>query len=215
MRRPQLGQLQRHQYFDRPRHVFIGDLDRNGYISGPVIGSTPGTVEKTVYLATRIRAPSGSKMSRPRIPSFTAQSNAGWLSVSPLARHHAWRVGTPVELTYQIDATQLQAGQLRRAITIVNTNGGLNVANSPYNIAVTIDVVLPPFGAVPDGAVAFYHPCGEPLEERTLDFQIVGYPGNTFTAQVTSVAGGGCGRCIAGRLLPGRSDEQRRGADRP
>ena len=112
--------------------------------------------------------------------------------------------GTPVELTYQIDATQLQAGQrYSGAITVINTNGSLNVANSPYNIAVTIDVVLPPFGAVPDGAVAFYHPCSEPLEERTLDLQIVGYPGNTFTAQVTSVAGAAAADALQGDFFLG------------
>ena len=186
-------------------HIFIGDLDRNGYISGPVIGSTPGTVEKTVYLGYKdtgtIRLQNVS--TQDPIP-FTAQSNAGWLSVSPLAGTMPGASGTPVELTYQIDATQLQAGQRYvGAIIVSNTNGGLNVANSPYNIAVTIDVVLPPFGAVPDGAVAFYHPCSEPLDERTLDFQIVGYPGNTFTAQVTSVAGAAAAGALQGDFFLG------------
>lgn len=186
-------------------HIMIGDLDRNGFVSGPVIGSTPGKIEATVYFGFK---QSGTLKlqniaTQDAIP-FTAQSNASWLTVSPPAGTMPGASGTPLELTYQIDATQLQTGQRYvGAITVINTNGGLNVTNSPYNIAVTIDVVLPPFGAVPDGAAAFYYPCTEPLEERSLDFQIIGYPGNTFTAQVTSVASAAAADALQGDFFLG------------
>jgi len=171
-------------------NVLIGDLDRNGYISGPVIGSTPGTVAKTVYFGYKDTGTIKLQniTTQAAIP-FTAQSDTQWLSVTPLAGTMPGAASTPIELAYQIDATQMQAGQrYTGTITVVNTNGSLNVANSPYKISLAIDVVLPPFGALPDGAIAFYYPCSEPLTERAVDFQIVGYPGNTFSAQITSVA---------------------------
>ena len=186
-------------------NVLIGDLDRNGYISGPVIGSTPGGVEKTVYFGYKDTGTIKLQniTTQDAIP-FTAQSSASWLSVTPPSGSMPGTSGTPIELTYQIEAGQLQPGQRYvGTITLVNTNSGLNVANSPYRIALTVDVVLPPFGAVPDGAVAFYYPCGEPLTERALDFQIVGYPGNTFTAQVTSVAGTAAADTLQGDFFLG------------
>jgi hypothetical protein len=42
-----------HQTINVPtdrRNLLIGDLDRNGFISGPVLGATPGRIDETVYM---------------------------------------------------------------------------------------------------------------------------------------------------------------------
>ena len=75
-------------------HIIIGDLDRNGYISGPVIGSTPGTVEKTVYLGYKdtgtVRT---SECLDPGFHPLHGTVERRLAFGEPAGRHDAWRVG--------------------------------------------------------------------------------------------------------------------------
>jgi hypothetical protein len=166
------------------QNITAGDLDRNGFVSGPVFGATPGQVQTTAYFGFKTTGTiKFQNISTADVVPFTAVTNAGWLSVNPSAGSAPGATSTPLNVTYQIDATVLQPGQ-RYTGTVTFT--GANVANSPFSVPVYVDVKLPPFGAQPAGVAALYYPCTEPLATQDLQMQIIGFPGNKFTARVLS-----------------------------
>lgn len=164
------------------QNIVAGDLDRNGFVSGPVFGATPGQVQETAYFGfTRTGVIKLQNISTNDAVAFNAVTNAGWLTVNPSAGTAPGASSTPLNITYQIDATSLQPGR-RYTSTITFTGAG--VANSPFVVPVAVDVQLPPFGATPDDVTAYYYPCTDPLPEQNLAMQINGFPGKPFKAWV-------------------------------
>jgi len=166
------------------RNLVVGDLDRNGFISGPVIGSTPAQVQEIAYFGfvksgvLRIQ-----NVATNESINFVATTNAAWLSVTPVTGMMPGKDSAALNLTYQIDARALGVGN-RYEANITLTSSTPNVTNSPYVIPVTVDVEFPPFGTSPESAIAFYYPCEEPFAEQTLTLNVIGVPGTTFTAYV-------------------------------
>ncbi len=164
------------------QNIVAGDLDRNGFVSGPVFGATPGQVQETAYFGfTRTGVIKFQNISTNDAVAFSAATNSGWLTINPTAGTAPGASGTPLNINYQIDAASLQPGR-RYTSTITFTGAG--VANSPFVVPVVVDVKLPPFGATPDEVTAFYHPCTDPLPEQNLTMQIAGFPGKPFKAWV-------------------------------
>lgn len=187
------------------QNIFAGDLDRNGYVSGPVFGSTPGQVQETVYFGFKksdtIKL---QNISTVDVIPFVATTDAAWLTVSPTSGTVPGNTSAPLGITYNINAVSLQPGQrYTGTVTFTSTNPGLNVANSPFRVPVVIDVVLPPFSAVPDGVTAFYYPCEEPLTEQSLDMGIIGFPGNKFRAQVLAPVEAAAASALEGNFFLG------------
>ncbi|MFO7634652.1 MAG: VCBS repeat-containing protein [Caldilinea sp.] len=166
------------------RNLVIGDLDRNGFISGPVIGSTPAQVMETAYFGfVSTGVIQLQNIATADAVPFVATTSASWLTVSPNVGLIPGRNSAPLNITYRIDATTLPAGNQFKA-TIIFTASAPNVVNSPFNVPVTIDVELPPFGAVPSEVTAFVYPCEEPFVEQSLTMDVVGFPGAKFSARV-------------------------------
>ena len=164
------------------QNIVAGDLDRNGFVSGPVFGATPGQVQETAYLGfTRSGIIKFQNISTNDAVAYSAVTNANWLTVNPSAGTAPGANSTPLDITYQIDTATLQPGQ-RYTGTI--TFSGANVANAPFVVPVHVDVQLPPFGATPDEVTAFYYPCIDPLAEQNLAMRISGVPGKPFKAWV-------------------------------
>jgi hypothetical protein len=164
------------------QNIFAGDLDRNGFVSGPVFGATPGQVQETVYLGfTHSGVIKFQNISTNDVIAYSAVTNAAWLTVSPSAGTAPGANGAPLDITYQIDTTTLQPGQ---HYTGTITFSGANVANAPFVVPVYVDVQLPPFGATPDEVTAFYYPCVDPLAEQNLAMRIAGVSGKPFKAWV-------------------------------
>lgn len=166
------------------RNLVVGDLDRNGFITGPVIGATPAQVQETAYFGfTKSGVIRLQNVATNDPINFEARSNTTWLTVTPLAGAMPGKNGGVLNLTYTIDARMLPAGnQFTANITI--TSSTPNVVNSPFIIPVTVDVQFPPFGTSPESATAFYYPCEEPFAEQELTLNVIGVPGTTFTAVV-------------------------------
>ena len=164
------------------QNIFAGDLDRNGFVSGPVFGATPGQVQETAYLGfTRSGIIKFQNISTNDAIAYSAVTNATWLTVNPSVGTAPGANSTPLNITYQIDTATLQPGQ-RYTATI--TFSGANVANAPFVVPVSVDVQLPPFGATPNEVTAFYYPCIDPLPEQNQAMQIAGVPGKPFKAWV-------------------------------
>jgi len=164
------------------QNIAAGDLDRNGFVSGPVFGATPGQVQTTVYFGfTASGVIKFQNISTNDAVPFTAASSAAWLTVSPSAGTTPGANTTPLNITYQIDTATLQAGQ-RYTGTITFTGAG--VANSPFAVPVYVNVQLPPFGAVPTSVTASYYPCTDPLPTQEQAMRIAGVPGKQFKAWV-------------------------------
>lgn len=187
------------------QNIVAGDLDRNGFVSGPVFGATPGQVQETAYFGfKRSGVLKFQNISTNDVIPFIASSNAAWLTVSPTAANAPGANSAPLDIAYQIDATTLQPGQ-RYTGTI--TFSGANVANSPFNIPVYVDVKLPPFGAEPAGVAAFYYPCEDPLPSQTLEMQIIGFPGAKFSARVLSPLAAAAVESLHGNFFLGETTD--------
>ncbi len=165
------------------RTLVVGDLDRNGFISGPVIEATPARVDEIAYLGfVKTGFIELQNVATNDAINFTASVNQPWMSVSPIAGAMPGRNGGKTRLTYSIDARAMPVGTFNANITVVSS--APNIVNSPYSIPMTVTVQFPPFGTSPESATAFYYPCEEPLAEQTLTLNVVGVPGTTFTASV-------------------------------
>lgn len=166
------------------RNLVVGDLDRNGFITGPVIGSTPAQVQETAYFGfVKTGTIRLQNVSTNDPINFVAATSATWLSVTPIAGVIPGKNSGVLNLTYAIDARMLPAGnQFSANITL--TSSTPNVTNSPFVIPVTVSVEFPPFSTSPESATAFYYPCEDPLTEQVLTLNVIGVPGTTFTAVV-------------------------------
>lgn len=188
------------------KSIHIGDLDRKGYISGPVFGVTPSQVQETAFFGFRRTGTLQlQNISTFDAVPFQATTGAAWLTISPATAVAPGANSAPLALTYEINATALQPGQ-RYTSTITFT--GANVANSPFSVPVYVDVQLPPFGADPTSATAFYYPCVDPLETQDLQMNIIGFPGNRFTARVLSPLDAAAASALQGNFFLGAETEQ-------
>ena len=166
------------------RTLVVGDLDRNGYISGPVIEATPAQVTEVAYFGFIKTGTIGlQNVATNDAINFTAVTNQPWVSVSPNAGLMPGRNGGRFNLTYRIDATTLPVGGTFNA-NITVASSAPNIVNSPLTIPMTVTVQFPPFGTSPESASAFYYPCEEPLSEQTITLNVVGVPGTAFQAYV-------------------------------
>ncbi|MBW7885209.1 MAG: BACON domain-containing protein [Caldilineaceae bacterium] len=188
------------------RSILIGDLDRNGFISGPLFGASISQVNTTAYFGFKHTGSFTLKNVSTNDPiPFVATTNATWLSVTPTAGTAPGANAGSMTIGYEINATNLQPSQTYTGtITFTNTNGGLNVPNSPYQIPVVVKVELPPFGATPGNAYFVYYPCAEPLDTRTADFLISGVPSNTFSARVITLAAAANAAGLEGDIFLGQ-----------
>ncbi len=166
------------------RNMAVGDLDRNGFITGPVIGSTPAAINETAYFGfVRTGVIQLQNIATNDAVPYVATTSATWLTVTPSSSSIPGKDSGVLNLTYQIDARTLPAGNRFNATITINATIA-NVVNSPFNIPVTVDIELPPFGAVPEEATAFVYPCAEPFAESALSVNVVGFPGARFNARV-------------------------------
>jgi hypothetical protein len=166
------------------RNIAVGDLDKNGFISGPVIGSTPAQINETAYFGfVRSGVVQLQNTATADPVPYVATTNATWLTVTPNSGSMPGKNGGVLNLTYQIDARTLPAGNQFNATITINATVA-NVVNNPFNIPVTVNVELPPFGAVPEEVSAFVYPCAEPFAEPSLSMRVVGFPGALFNARV-------------------------------
>ena len=177
-----------HQTINVPtdrRNLLIGDLDRNGFISGPVLGATPGRIDETVYMGfVREGSIRLQNTTTDDLIAYQAASGYSWLTVSPPTGFIPGKSGSPLEMTYRIDASTLTAGRVYTDAKIILSSSTPNVVNVPFSIPMTVTVAMPPFGAIPDEVTAFYYPCTEPLAEQQLTVTVAGTPGTAFTAVV-------------------------------
>jgi hypothetical protein len=201
-----------HQTINAPtdrRNVLIGDLDRNGFISGPVLGATPGRIDETVYMGfVREGSIRLQNTTTEDLIAYQAVPGYSWLTVSPSTGVIPGKSGSPLEMTYRIDGSTLAAGSVYANTKIILYSSTPNVVNVPFSIPMTVTVAMPPFGAIPDEATAFYYPCTEPLAEQQLTMTVAGTPGTSFTAMVLPPQLAAQAAQLSDRLLVGELTEE-------
>jgi len=171
------------------RTIRIGDLDKNGFISGPQFAVDRSRIDATV------EAGGGSKTefvtlinttSSEQIPfNITVANNPPWLSVAPT-------VGlTPAQLLFTFNGSGIQAGDYSTQVSILSTNPA--VVNDPLIIEVNLKVTAAVVALQP-AVLAFNYPCtttttitSTPSSTITIPTQqltVNGTPGVRFTAAI-------------------------------
>lgn len=162
----------------------IGDLDKNGFVEGPVIATDKSRVEAAVPTGTESAAIAvrlTNSASNDAIP-FTAFTDQSWAHVTPNSGV------TPAVLGITFDASHLAIGVYNAQLTI---NSSLSsVVNDPF--VIELELTVEPAALQPSPAnVAFvYAPCDTstltdtPNLTRTTVIKVNGTAGLHFNAAI-------------------------------
>lgn len=165
-----------------------GDLDKNGFVEGPVIATDKERVEASVPtgtqstpVAVRLTNSAGSEA----FP-FSAFTDQFWARVTPNSGM------VPATLSVSFDASGLSVGVYHAQLTIVS--GQANVVNDPFVIELVLTVEPAALQASPANVALIYAPC-DPATiisdttglTRTTEVLVGGTAGLRFNAAVVEV----------------------------
>lgn len=163
------------------RSIVIGDLDKNGFISGPQFGADRSKVDGVMPAGGEMRTESINLIntSGPEpIPfSVAVVGNPSWLSVSSPTNV------TPAQIFFTFNANNVQAGEYRTEVQITSSNTA--VLNQPFIIEVTLRVTAALVSLQPP-SLAFSHPCTETATIQTARVQVGGTAGIRYTAAIVA-----------------------------
>ncbi|MBX3009925.1 MAG: VCBS repeat-containing protein [Caldilineaceae bacterium] len=162
-------------------NIEIGDLDRNGFRIGDLLGTSVSAVEETLMIGT-----TGSNKtielrnlttSTPIPFQAIVENSPSWFTVSPSSGN------TPANLVYTANAIGLETGTYTTRIRI--TSSSSTVLNQPYYIDVKLTVVPAQITLSPADAGFAYLASQEPVT-MTRTINVGGTTGVRFTAAIAS-----------------------------
>lgn len=162
--------------------ILVGDLDRNGFVSGPSFVVNPTRITAGVPIGT---------ISDPIILRVTNGTTNDGINFS-LALGAPWIFATPnpavvppnggaAEVQIRLSATGLPQGEHRATITL---NSGDNVSNKPFDIEVVLTVLPADLRAQPAALTLMHEPCSAPLAPTQRTINIVGTNALNYRAVV-------------------------------
>lgn len=166
----------------------IGDLDKNGFVEGPMIATDKSRIEASVPIGTQstpIAVQVSNSAGADAFP-FSAFTDQFWARVIPTGGN------SPTTLQVTFDARGLSVGVYRGQLTI--TSSQENVINDPYVIELVLTVEPAALQTSPANVAVIYAPCeaGTIISDtigftRTTEVNVVGTAGLRFNAAVVEV----------------------------
>jgi hypothetical protein len=165
---------------NRRLNLLVGDLDRNGFTTGPILQFSVGSVDAVV--------PSGST-SQPvtvQVTNVGTDGPVGINAVIPASAQQWAKVNpvfatTPANFRVHFDATSLEPGIYNTTMTLRTNPPNPNVQNDNFEVGLRLTVVPPKLEPTPPYVQSFRLPC-EPgpncTDEQTADLN------EPFTATV-------------------------------
>lgn len=162
--------------------IAIGDLDKNGFKIGDLLGASVSSVEETLQIGTpgiaKLIELRNTTTSTPISFKVEVEGSPSWFTVSPTFGN------TPAILTYQANAANLASGDYATRIKI--TSDSQSVINQPFYISVKLKVTPALIEPRPAGLSFIYLRSQEPVT-LTQSMGIFGTEGIRFTAALASV----------------------------
>ncbi|MFN8493288.1 MAG: hypothetical protein U0350_37165 [Caldilineaceae bacterium] len=164
------------------RHsIKIGDLDKNGFASGPQFCANLSTLSDRLPIG--VTGPAKSDLTLTNCGStdvvpFSLDSYPNWLTVSPVFGQ------TPATLTYNFDTRNLNPGVYTATLTI---NSTANVVNKPFIVKLSLTVTAADVSAQSASALFNYTNCVTPTNVLTQTIALNGSSGVKYTAAVVAV----------------------------
>lgn len=163
------------------RSIVIGDLDKNGFVSGPQFAADRSQIEAVMPASGEPRTESiklsNSSGTEPIPFSWTVVGNPSWVTVSSPSNF------TEAQLFFTFNANNVQAGEYQTQVQITSSNPA--VTNQPFIIEVKLRVTAALVSLQPS-SLAFSHPCTETAPIQTATVQVGGTAGIRYTAAIVS-----------------------------
>ncbi len=187
------------------RSIAIGDLDKNGFASGPQFCATRSKLEDQVPAG--ITGPGKTDLQLTNCGSgelapftISIDGNPSWFGVTPSAGQ------TPSTLIYSFNAVNLAVGTYTTKLRI---DSPAAVVNKPFLIDVALTVTAAQIQAQPSSVGFAYTGCEAPTGIMTQTLSMTGSPGVNYTAAVVDVpAVAAAQAALAGSISSGYFNEQ-------
>ncbi len=162
------------------RSIVAGDMDKNGYIEGPVFATDTTLIEAEVFsgFSTSGSFALSNSGTSDAIPFNMTVETGTWLTLSPAFGN------TPSTIRYTINAATLPFGSVPYTTRIRIDSSRSDVTNDPYYINVSVLVKQPPFGIIETQPTLMIWPCPVDPVDRSLTLNMTGIPGTRFTGRV-------------------------------
>lgn len=163
------------------RSIEIGDLDKNGFASGPQFCANLAKLEDRLPLGVTGTAKADLQLTNcgsTDAAPYTIDSAPSWLTISPLFGQ------TPTTFTYNFNTANLTPGVYTSTLTI---NSSANVVNKPFAIQLVLTVTAADVTPNPAGVAFSYTNCVTPTNTLTQTINLGGSAGVKYTAAVVAV----------------------------
>lgn len=162
--------------------VAIGDLDKNGFKIGDLLGASVSSIEETLQIGTsgaaKVIELRNTTTTTPISFKVEVEGSPSWFTVSPSFGN------TPALLSYQANALNLAAGDYTTRIKV--TSDSQSVINQPFYITVKLKVTPALITPNPNGVSFVYLRSQQPVT-LTQSIGVFGTDGIKFTAGLASV----------------------------
>lgn len=162
--------------------IAIGDLDKNGFKIGDLLGASVSAVEETLQIGTsgspKVIELRNTTTTTPISFKVEVEGSPSWFTVSPSFGN------TPALLTYQANAINLASGDYTARIKV--TSDSQSVINQPFYISVKLKVTPALIEPRPEGVSFLYLRSQQPVT-LTQSVGVFGTDGIRFTAALASV----------------------------
>jgi len=187
------------------RSITIGDLDKNGFASGPQFCATRSKLEGQVPAG--VTGPSKTDLqltncgSGEPVPfTISIDGSPAWFVVTPTSGQ------TASTLTYTFNAVNLAVGTYTAKLRI---DSPAAVVNKPFLIDLALTVTAAEVKPQPTGVTFNYTTCEAPTDIMTQTISMTGSPGVQYSAAVVDVPGVTAAQAaLAGSISSGYFNDQ-------